>query len=646
MPKAQKRLPRIAGFPQKVWRARQQWMLPLILILVFVAQTRLFNWYLKISMSISQQAMVSAFAVSILVFGPAMVLRRRGRYIWLVIAAFLMELLFVAQYIYYLSFDTFIRGSALRYITYVGSVGDSIKVQVSPVLLFFVVMLPIIVLWYWLVDRKKPEPSYRLRTRLIGLVLILLAFLAFFNGMLALERKKHGGLGEILNVPYDNSTMVAKVGVHMYTFLDTYRYFVTPRGITEKDKQYVQEWAKNRPPAQAPGVQFGIAKGKNVIAVQMESFESFVIGRSIEGQEITPNLNKLIKESAYFSNYHDQVSTGRTADGEFETQNSLLPTMDRVAFFEYATHDYAGLPEVLKNIGYSTNVFHGDVPSFWNRNVAYPYLGWDKYYDIHSYKINKPIGWGLSDEEFIEQSIPYLEKLPQPFYAQLAMLTSHTPFHLPDDEKPLKLTGTSGISQHQIDYIQTLAYVDKQIGLLISELKAAGLYDNSILALFGDHRGFISNQNDDDFAKFLGLDKFDQVSFFAEGEKIPFIVHVPGSTIAGEVKTPASHLDYAPTVLGLLGMKTPRTMLGQDLLAPHTPVAIQRNSAGSIEVIQTADVIYTNPGDSSFASGKCYSATTRQQIELQTCKVVYDEQSAMAKVSDLVVRGDALNLLK
>lgn len=633
-------------FLKKVWIARQQWLLPVVLILIFLIQTQVFNQWLHIKVNPLQQRLISSLSIAILVFGPATVLKRRGRYIWLTISAFLVELLFVAQFIYFLSFNTFLRGSALRYVSYVGAVGDSIKIQLNPSLLFFAIMLPVIGLWYWFVDRKKPQPMYTRKTRLIALAGILLVAVAAFFTMLSIEQKKHGGLRELLNVPYDNSTMVTKVGVHMYSILDTYRYFATARGITEADKQYIQDWAKSRPVAQQPGVNFGIAKGKNVIAVQLESYESFVIGRSIQGQEITPNLNKLIKESAYYSDYHDQVSTGRTADGEFETQNSLLPTMDRVAFFEYATHDYAGLPELLRDAGYSTNVFHGDHATFWNRNVAYPYLGWQKYYDLDYYKITKPIGWGLSDKEFVEQSVPYLEKLPQPFYAQLTMLTSHTPFDIPKDEQTLKINGTEGLSQYQINYIQSLAYVDKQVGLLIDELKAKGLYDNSILALYGDHRAFMSSQNDDGFAKFRGLDSFDQKSFFTNGENVPLIVHVPGSTVALTDDTPASHLDYAPTILGLLGMKTPRTMLGQDLLSSRNPVAIQRNTAGSVQIIETKDILYTNPGDDSFASGKCYKASDHTQIELSACKVAYDEQAALAKVSDLVVRGNALNLIK
>lgn len=632
----------------KVWTARQQWLLPSILIAVFIIQTHVFNVWLNIHPLglLSQQRLVSSFAFAMLVFGPAAVLRRRGRYIWLTIAAALVELLFVAQFIYFMSFETFMRASAIKYASYVGAVSGSIKAQLSFLLLFFILMLPIIGLWYWFVERARPEPKYTRKTRLVALAgILLITFGAFFT-MLAIERKKHGGLRELLNVPYDNSTMVTKVGVHMYTALDTYRYIVSPRGITEAEKQYVKDWNKNRPAPQAPGASFGTAKGKNVILVQMESFDTFAIGRSIEGQEITPNLNKLIEESMYYSNYHDQVSTGRTADGEFETQNSLLPTMDRVAFFEYATHDYYALPEILKEKGYHSAVFHGDVPTFWNRNVAYPYIGWDKYYSLDSFKVNRPVGWGLSDEDLIRQSVPYLTKLPQPFYSNISTVTSHVPFYLPDDLKPLKITKDLGISQQQEDYIQTLAYTDKQIGVLIEELKKNGLYDKSILALFGDHRAFITNRADTAFAKFLGVSKFDQLSYFADGEHIPLIVHVPGSTLRGEVTTPASHLDYAPTILGLLGLPTPSTMLGQNLLADHKPVAIQRNSTGAIEIVETTDIFYTNPGDDLFASGKCFEATTRKQIELQACKAAYDEQSALAKVSDIVVRGDALYLLR
>lgn len=631
----------------KVWAARRQWLLPAILIALFLIQTQVFNIWLNIKKPLlSWERLASSLAFGTLVLGPAIVLHRKARYIWVTISAVLIELLFVAQFIYFQSLNTFIHGSAIRYARYVGSVGESIKIQLSPSLLFFITMLPIIALWYWYVDRRTPQLRYRRRTRLIGLVAVLLVGIAFFAAVLGIEYRRNGHLNDLLNMRCDNSYMVKKFGVHMYSVLDTYRYFASPRGITPADKKYVADWAGRRPAAQAPGPYFGAARGKNIILVLMESFETFALNRRIEGQEITPNLNKLLKESMFFSNYHDDVSAGHTADAEFESQNSLLPTMDRVAFFEYATHDYNALPEVLDNQKYATSVFHGDSAAFWNRNVIYPYLGWKVYHCVDSFKVNRAVGWGLSDEDLIKQCIPKLMSIEQPFYANIMMVTSHAPFSLDQDLKLLKITHDHGITGYQMDYIHTLAYVDKQIGVLISELKKNGLYDNSILVLFGDHRAFISNEKDTAFARFLGLNKFDQISFFHDGENIPLIIHVPGRGIAGEDKTPASHLDYAPTILGLLGIKAPRTMLGQNLLSPRQAVAIRRDSYGNIELIETPNVFYTNRGDNNFTSGKCYQANNRKQVRLDFCKTVYDQQSSLAKVSDMVVRGNALNLLK
>lgn len=45
----------------------------------------------------------------------------------------------------------------------------------------------------------------------------------------------------------------------------------------------------------------GVAKGKNLILIQTESFNNFVIGATYNGQEITPNLNKLLKKVLFIS---------------------------------------------------------------------------------------------------------------------------------------------------------------------------------------------------------------------------------------------------------------------------------------------------------------------------------------------------------
>ena len=113
------------------------------------------------------------------------------------------------------------------------------------------------------------------------------------------------------------------------------------------------------------------AKGKNLIIVQVEALQQFVIDKTVMGQEITPNLNKLIKSSAYFNNYFYQIAAGGTSDAEFMSNNSLYPAPSGAAFFFYANNNYLSLPKALVKNGYETAALNGYYETFWNRNIMY-----------------------------------------------------------------------------------------------------------------------------------------------------------------------------------------------------------------------------------------------------------------------------------
>ncbi|PIB65619.1 hypothetical protein AOA60_03020, partial [Pseudomonas sp. 2822-17] len=70
---------------------------------------------------------------------------------------------------------------------------------------------------------------------------------------------------------------------------------------------------------------FGVAKDMNVVVVSLESVESFVIGETMNGEEITPFLNELIEDSFYFENFYYQTGQGKTSDAEFLINNSSYP---------------------------------------------------------------------------------------------------------------------------------------------------------------------------------------------------------------------------------------------------------------------------------------------------------------------------------
>ena len=127
---------------------------------------------------------------------------------------------------------------------------------------------------------------------------------------------------------------------------------------------------------------YGIANGKNVVVIQVEALQNFVLNREYNGQELTPFLNSLIgNNSFYFNNYYYQVGGGNTSDAEFTVNNSLLSTTTDAAYMKYYENTYYGLPHILKDNGYKkAEAYHAYNSDFWNREIAYVNQGFDNYY--------------------------------------------------------------------------------------------------------------------------------------------------------------------------------------------------------------------------------------------------------------------------
>ncbi len=138
-----------------------------------------------------------------------------------------------------------------------------------------------------------------------------------------------------------------------------------------KDRTYLEE-----------GKYTGIGKGKNLIVIQVEALQNFVINHYYHGQEITPNLNKLIREqgSLYFDRYYQLIGRGgNTSDAEFVSNNSLYPSMDEPTYSQYEGNTFYGLPWVLRENGYTVWAFHGYEKEFWNRERAYVNQGFQRF---------------------------------------------------------------------------------------------------------------------------------------------------------------------------------------------------------------------------------------------------------------------------
>jgi hypothetical protein len=325
----------------------------------------------------------------------------------------------------------------------------------------------------------------------------------------------------------------------------------------------------------------GIAEGRNVITIQVEALQNFVLNLEYNGQVITPNLNALLtQDTLYFDNYYYQIGGGNTADAEFAVNNSLYAPVDEAAYSRYADNDFYSMAKLLKDNGWtSATAFHGYVNTFWNRNVAYPGQGFDAYLSGSDYYAEpaEVAGMGVSDGEFFVRAVDYLKEQNGPFYAFMVTLTSHYAFELPAQYNMLTLKDEH-VGTLFGNYLQSVHYFDHAVGMLIDALKAANLYDNTIITFYGDHFGLpvYDWQSKLFLTELLGTEYTYESHF-----NVPLMIHIPGSGVTETKSVAGGHIDVMPTLLHLLGLKNEKgIMFGESLLRLESNVVCQQQHLG------------------------------------------------------------------
>lgn len=292
-----------------------------------------------------------------------------------------------------------------------------------------------------------------------------------------------------------------------------------------------------------------------------------LINLKVEGQEITPTLNRLSKESFYFNNIYQQIGAGNTSDAEFLINTSLYPAGNKPSSKVYENKIIPSLPRLLNREGYYTSTFHADNVEYWNRIKLYPALGFDKYYEEEFFGKKDLVGFGPSDEVLYEKTLEELVHLNEKhgrIYSHVLSMTSHTPFELPKDKQLIKLS--SMYQDTKIgNYLTATHYADYALGKFIDGLKQKGIWNDSIIAIYGDHSGYHPKPEDTKdkelIKKLLGhpyglVDRFN----------IPLLIHIPGD-YKKEFTHVGGQIDIMPTITNLLGIELQDQIhFGQDLL--------------------------------------------------------------------------------
>lgn len=553
--------------------------------------------------------------------------RRVGGYI--IIIHSLMTLLLYANVVFYRFNSDFITLPVLTQTSNFGSLGTSIISLMTWTDIFYLLDIVILIILF----RKSSQIWSLERMNLKRPVMIILAGIVVFAINLGLAEADRP---QLLKRTFDRNYIVKYLGAYNFTIYDAIQNLKTSteRVLADSnDITIVQNYTDNK--YAAPNEElFGVAKGKNIIKIHLESFHSFLINFELHGEEVTPFINSLVNEHGdeftYFENFFHQTEQGKTADAELITDNSLYGLPQGSAFVTKGKNTYQALPAILKQEqGYTSAVFHGDSKSFWNRDEIYKQFGIDYFFDEAYYDMSdeQVIGYGLKDKPFFKESMPLLESLEEPFYAHMMTLTHHHPYLIDEEDETIEPAETSSRSVNR--YFQTARYLDEALEQFFDDLKEAGLYEDSLIFIYGDHYG-ISDNHLEALSEIFGEE---MTSYkYAQLQRVPFLIKIPGVEGQGTIDEFTGQIDVMPTILHLLGIDAQDYILfGTDMFSEgHDDLIAFRNGDFITEdYAMIKDVFYDNRTGEELESNE----------ELKELKRKVEHELSL---SDKVLHGDLL----
>ena len=463
---------------------------------------------------------------------------------------FISSLLF-ADNLYYNYSGNYISVYQIGNLQYGGEISRVLPMLLKPIHLWYFIDL-IVLIAIRLKVTKNNEKTNNLP--ILASILVCISLMA----PLVSQFRDAGGY------PYDKKAQLRIGGIYGYHIQDLLKSASFEVGVKIKKEeameeayQEIKEFYQEEGYIE-PSPYHAIAKGKNIILLQLESIGDFPINQTYQGKEITPNLNKFFEENIRFTNSYMQ-SFSSTADSEFSVATSLFPLENGMSFSKYPNITYPDLFHVLKTKGnYQTAVLHGNDGNFWNRTQVYRNFEVDK--TIFESEFDENVDYYMnyiSDDEVYQRAIQEMKQEEGTYLYNIIAASSHIPFTL----KGMSDEVRSNLAIQQdgtelTDYIQSVNYADQAFGNFIQGLKENGLYEDTLIIVYGDHTGY-SARNNEQLKEYLESirGKQNNIQLVLEDLRVAMGMHIPGVKEQQEITKPINKLDIKPTILDLLGIE-------------------------------------------------------------------------------------------
>lgn len=523
--------------------------------------------------------------------------------------AIFFTFLCVVNSMYYTNYMSYASVSLLATSLQVIDVGEAVVQKVMELKDFSYIWQIVAMIFVHIYLKKKDYYNYVKdievgKVRALNTIVTSLIFFGFFVSTLTgLDLSRFGK-------QWNRTYLVMNFGLYTYQANDIFVSFKTKIsplfGYDEAAKEFREYYDLKKEVKPESNEYTDILKGRNVIAIHAESIQQFTMDTTFNGEEVTPNLNRLASEGLYFSNFYAQESVGTSSDTEFTLLTSLMPATSGTVAVSYWDRDYSTSLKYLKDMGYYNFSMHANNGTFWNRNMIHPKYGYDRFfYFTKDYEITteNKLGMGLSDKSFFSQSVPKIKEISennQNFYGTMIMLTNHTPFDAAsevdfdvdykydkiDEETGEHITASAPFMEGTTlgDYFKTVHYADEAIGEFINQLDEAGLLENTVIVIYGDHDAKIKKSEylyyynydpytdsviDEDDPDYKDIDYYD----YELNRKVPLIIWTKDKKVQGEISKVMGMYDVSPTLGNMLGFYN-EYALGHDIFSTDDNVVV------------------------------------------------------------------------
>lgn len=595
-------------------------------------------------------AVINPLPISLLFIGLALYIKRTKLFYSLAFGIYLLLFIWlISNSIYYREFTDFVTVNTMLASSKVSAgLGAAALELFRPWDVIYILDFPILAFFFF---KKWIRMDNRPFNKRASFAVTSLSAMLFSANLFLAEIDRP----ELLTRGFSNYYVVRALGLPAFLGYSANQTYVANKErskASEADLKPVEEYIQQHY-AKANPEYFGMAKGRNVIYIHLESFQQFLIDYKLKVDdkeyEVTPFLNSLYhsKETFAFSNVFNQVKAGKTSDAETMIETGLFGLNQGSFMVNYGgTNTQQAAPFILSKNGYNSSaVFHGNAGSFWNRNTAYKQWGYNYFFDASYFtkqNSSNSFQYGLNDKYMLKDSIKYLERLQQPFYTKFITVSNHYPYttSLSGDDLGFPLAKTQDETIN--GYFATANYLDSSIKAFFDYLKESGLYKNSIIVLYGDHYG-ISNSRNPALAPLLGKNSETWSSYDnAMLQRVPYMVVVPGMDKGGIIDTYGGEIDMLPTLEHLLGIESNKFLqVGQDMLSPDHDQIVAFRSAN----------YFVTPEYTSY-SGRTYYTKTGEEITNPDEKTkeeldkIREAANLQLKISDSIQTGDLLRFFK